>query len=56
VLAYLILAGAARVDRVLGKTGLKIVERASGLLLAAIAIQFMIDGVGETLPGLLQRV
>lgn len=56
LLAYLILAGAARVDRVLGKTGLKIVERASGLLLAAIAIQFMIDGVGETLPGLIQRV
>jgi multiple antibiotic resistance protein len=55
-LAYVILAGAARVDHVLGKTGLKIVERASGLLLAAIAIQFMIDGVGESLPGLMQRV
>ncbi len=54
-LAYVILAGAARVDRVLGKTGLKIVERASGLLLAAIAIQFMIDGIGEALPGLVQR-
>jgi multiple antibiotic resistance protein len=55
-LAYVVLAGAARVDRVLGKTGLNILERASGLLLAAIAIQFMIDGVGESLPGLLQRV
>jgi multiple antibiotic resistance protein len=53
---YLILAGAARVDRVLGRTGLNILERASGLLLAAIAIQFMIDGVGESLPGLLQRL
>jgi multiple antibiotic resistance protein len=56
VLAYLVLAGAARVDRVLGRTGLKIVERASGLLLAAIAIQFMIDGLGESLPGLILRV
>ena len=56
VAAYLVLRGAARVDRVLGKTGLNILERASGLLLAAIAIQFMIDGVGESLPGLLQRV
>ncbi len=54
--AYFVLAGAARVDRVLGKTGLNILERASGLLLAAIAIQFMIDGVGESLPGLLRRV
>jgi len=56
LLAYLILAGAAQVDRVLGRTGLNILERASGLLLAAIAIQFMIDGIGESLPGLIQRM
>ncbi len=56
LLAYLVLAGAARIDRVLGKTGLSILERASGLLLAAIAIQFMIDGGGESLPGLVQRL
>jgi multiple antibiotic resistance protein len=55
-LAYLVLAGAARVDHVLGRTGLNILERASGLLLAAIAIQFMIDGVGESLPGLARLV
>lgn len=55
-LAYVILAGAAQVDRVLGRTGLNILERASGLLLAAIAIQFMIDGIGESLPGLMQRM
>jgi multiple antibiotic resistance protein len=55
-LAYVILAGAARVDRVLGKTGLNILERASGLLLAAIAIQFMLDGLAESLPGLMRQV
>jgi multiple antibiotic resistance protein len=55
-LTYVVLAGAARIDRVLGKTGLNLLERASGLLLAAIAIQFMIDGIGESLPGLLERV
>ncbi len=55
-IAYLVLAGAARIDRVLGKTGLNILERASGLLLAAIAIQFVIDGIGESLPGLLHHV
>ncbi len=54
--SYLLLAGASRVDRVLGKTGLNILERASGLLLAAIAIQFMIDGAGEALPGLVHGV
>jgi multiple antibiotic resistance protein len=48
----LILAGAARTERVLGKTTLAILERAAGLLLVAIAIQFMMDGLAEGLPGL----
>ena len=34
----------------LGRTGLAILERAAGLLLVAIAIQFMIDGLGDALP------
>jgi len=55
LLSYLILAGASRVDRVLGRTGLNILERVAGLLLAAIAIQFVIDGIAEALPGMLQR-
>jgi len=50
--AYLILAGATRTERVLGPTGLAILERAAGLLLVAIAVQFMMDGLGEGLPGL----
>ena len=53
VASYLILAGATRTERFLGRTGLAIVERAAGLLLVAIAIQFMIDGVGESMPRLL---
>lgn len=48
--SFLILAGAARTERVLGRTGLAILERAAGLLLVAIAIQFMLDGLGEGLP------
>ncbi len=48
--SFLILAGAARTQRVLGRTGLAILERAAGLLLVAIAIQFMLDGLGEGLP------
>jgi multiple antibiotic resistance protein len=51
--AYLILAGATRTAKVLGPTGLAILERAAGLLLVAVAIQFMMDGLGEGLPGLL---
>jgi multiple antibiotic resistance protein len=52
-LCYVILAGAARIERVLGRTGLAILERAAGLLLVAVAIQFMLDGIREGLPRLL---
>lgn len=52
VAVYLVLAGAARTEKVLGPTGLAILERAAGLLLVAIAVQFMMDGLGEGLPGL----
>jgi multiple antibiotic resistance protein len=52
--SYLILAGAARTEKVLGRTGLAIVERAAGLLLVAVAVQFMLDGLSEALPSLVQ--
>ena len=52
-LCYLILAGAARIERVLGRTGLAILERAAGLLLVAVGVQFMLDGIREGLPHLL---
>ena len=55
-LCYVILAGAARVERVLGRTGLAILERAAGLLLVAVAVQFMLDGIREGLPRLLPAV
>jgi multiple antibiotic resistance protein len=50
--SYFVLAGAARTERVLGRTGLAILERVAGLLLVGIAIQFMIDGLRESLPRL----
>jgi multiple antibiotic resistance protein len=52
IACYLVLAGAVRTEKVLGRTGLAILERAAGLLLAAIAVQFMMDGVAEGLPRL----
>jgi MarC family membrane protein len=52
VATFLVLAGATRTEKVLGHTGLAIMERAAGLLLVAIAVQFMMDGLGEGLPGL----
>jgi multiple antibiotic resistance protein len=55
VATWLILAGAARTERVLGRSALAIVERSAGLLLVAIAVQFILDGVGESLPGMLHH-
>src|SRR5512138_3675561 len=52
--SYFVLAGAARTERVLGRTGLAILERAAGLLLVAVAVQFMLDGLGEAMPTLLR--
>lgn len=50
--SWLVLASAARVDRVLGRTGMALLQRVAGLLLAAIATQFLVDGLGEAFPRL----
>jgi multiple antibiotic resistance protein len=44
-LTYLLLRAAARLNRLLGTTGIAVMERIMGLLLAAIAVQFVADGV-----------
>ncbi len=49
---WLVLASAVRVDRVLGRTGMALLQRVGGLLLAAIATQFLVDGFSEAFPGL----
>ncbi|GGD39579.1 hypothetical protein GCM10011335_47840 [Aureimonas glaciei] len=42
-----ILALAHRVDRFLGRTGRAIISRLLGVLLAALAVQFVADGVAQ---------
>ncbi len=53
--AYLLLRAAGLVDRVLGRSGLAILERVMGLLLAAIAVQFFADGMQDLFPVLGRR-
>lgn len=45
--AYLLLRAAPLVQRVLGQSGVAIVERVMGLIIAAISVQFMAEGVRE---------
>jgi multiple antibiotic resistance protein len=51
--SYWVLAGAMRVRRVLGETGIRIMVRIMGLLLVALAMQFFVNGLTDL--GLISR-
>ncbi len=51
LVTYLCLRSAKTVRRVLKQTGIAILERVFGLILAAIAVQFVFDGGRELLSG-----
>jgi multiple antibiotic resistance protein len=52
-LTYLILRSAAPVTHLLGQTGQCIVARLMGLLLAVIAVQVILNGLGDAAPQVL---
>ena len=45
LIVFLAFLAAPAIERVLGKTGLNIVTRVLGMLLAALAVQFVLDGL-----------
>jgi len=45
VITFLVLSAATLVERRLGQTGMRILTRLMGLVLCAIAVQFIIDGI-----------
>jgi multiple antibiotic resistance protein len=51
-LAFLMLNQATRLARLLGATGINVMSRIMGLVLAAIAVQFILNGLLDALPGL----
>ncbi len=51
VSTWLILRAGAKIAKVLGTTGMNITTRFMGLILAAIAVEFIVAGLGEKFPG-----
>jgi multiple antibiotic resistance protein len=45
--SYMILAGADRIRKHIGQTGIGIMMRMMGLLLTAIAVQFVLNGLNH---------
>jgi multiple antibiotic resistance protein len=55
VLAYVFLALSTRLYQWLGQTGVNVVSRLMGMVLVAMAVQFMANGVAALFPGLMAR-
>ena len=51
LLAWIILLAAGPIAKALGRTGMNIATRFMGLILAAIAVEFITSGLGEIFPG-----
>jgi len=49
-IAYWLLRSATLIDRWLGQTGMNVLNRIMGLVLAAMAMQFILDGVRTSFP------
>jgi multiple antibiotic resistance protein len=50
LIAFVTLRSASMVSRVLGQTGINVIGRVMGLILAAVAMQFVLDGLHEAFP------
>ena len=52
IVATIVMLAAHKLQRVLGERGMMAVERLMGLVLTAIAVQMLLDGVGAFVAGL----
>lgn len=54
-LTYLVLMQSKYLSHILGRVGINIMVRLMGLLLAAIGVQFVLDGLSGVFPGMLKN-
>ena len=52
IAVYLAFSASGRISRLLGRTGIDIMTRLMGLILAALAVEIMADGLKELFPAL----
>ena len=50
VVAYITLSAADRIGRIVGQTGINVMTRLMGLILAALSVEIMADGLGKLFP------
>jgi len=55
VSVWIALRLSGRIRAMLGATGINIVTRLLGLILAAVGVEFLTDGLSQLLPGLVNR-
>ena len=48
LITWLFMRGAAKYQHLIGTTGIHVVTRVLGIILAALAVQFVLNGLGET--------
>ena len=53
--AYAAFAASGSIARLLGRTGINVMTRLMGLILAALAVEVMTDGLGKIFPVLIAR-
>jgi multiple antibiotic resistance protein len=51
VLAWIAMRASSRIAKLLGTTGINVVTRVLGLILAALSVQYVADGVATFLEG-----
>jgi multiple antibiotic resistance protein len=50
--SYAMLRAAAPIARIFGVTGMNVINRVIGLIIGAVAVQFVFDGLTDSFPGL----